>query len=173
MSMTSQKFPCPTSFWTTLLSTGSFTISDTRCRLYAGNVNEPDTPGLNVFGAERSFVIVANNKGTRKEVAMRTCILIEHGLDDNPLHGLLWYDHMRGNTNQTFRHHSRLSINTEHQGTLINASSLGVLKRKKGVMLQISPLSSTNAWSELLISLTHFCFFISQQRSSFLLSESL
>ena len=40
-------------------------------------------------------------------------------------------------------------------------------------VLQISSLSLTNAWSELLMSLTHFCFLISQQRSSFLLSESL
>ena len=80
---------------------GFFIISDTRYRLYVENVNEPGTPGPNVFGAERLFAIAANNKDTRKEVVTRICISIEHGLDDNLLHGLLLNDHMSGNTSQT------------------------------------------------------------------------
>ena len=56
---------------------------------------------------------------------------------------------------------------TSRKPVRVNAKS-----KPQACVLQISSLSSTNAWSELLTSLTHFRFFISQQCSSFLLSES-
>ena len=67
------------------------------------NANEPDILGLNVFGAEKSSVIVVNNKDIRKEAVMQICILIEDGLDDNLPHGLSFYDNTNGKTNRTLQ----------------------------------------------------------------------
>ena len=163
MSTRLQKFPRPTTFQTILPSTDFFIIFGTKCKSYAASVNEPDIPDLNVFGVERSFAIVANDKGIRKGVATPICTSIEHDSDDSPLLGLLWYDHTCGNMNPTSRP-------PENPYRHIKPRSL---EGKRGVMLRISSLSFTNDWSDLSSSLIHLCFFLSQQYSSFLLADSL
>ena len=91
----------------------SSTISDTRCKLYVENANKPGILGLNVSGAEKSSAIVASNKDIRKKAVMRICISIEHSLDDNLPHGLSFYDHTSGKTNQTLRQRLRTPTSTE------------------------------------------------------------
>ena len=77
------------------------------------NANEPGILGLNVFGADKSSVIVANNKDIRKEAVMQICISIEDGSDDNLPHGLSFYDNMNGETNRTLQRCLRTPTSTE------------------------------------------------------------
>ena len=77
------------------------------------NANELGILGLNVFGAEKSSVIVANNKDIWKEAVMQICISIEDGSDDNLPHGLSFYDNMNGKTNRTLQRRLRTPTSIE------------------------------------------------------------
>ena len=142
-------------------------ISNTRCRLYVENANEPGIQGPNAFGVEKSSVIVASNKDIRKEAVMRTCISIEHGLDDNLPHGLSSYDHTSGKTSRTLRQRLRTPTSTEHQRILASTSSLGVLKRKKGGNVMNFLLCHQKTFSH--ITLCCLCIFASLSVSNSLL----
>ena len=81
--------------------------------MYVENANEPGIPGLNVFGVERSSVIVASNKDIRNEAVMQTCISIDDGSDDNLPHGLSFYANMNGKPNRTLQQRLRTPTSIE------------------------------------------------------------
>ena len=114
------------------------TISNTRCKLYAENANEPGILGLNVFGARKSSVTVANNKDIRKEAVMQICISIGDDSDDNLPHGLSFYDNTSGETNQTLQRRLRTPTSTETpEDPRKHVKSRSLEKEKGGVMLRI------------------------------------